>query len=244
MHQAALAKAGLIGFYTPFDLTNGDLKASLSSLWQLGFQGLNVTVPLKLLVIPHLNSLSPQALAIGAVNTLVATENGYQGHNTDATGFADAYLTHSGPKALLLGTGGAARAIASAFSQKFSASFICGRDFDKTISVAGHFNLEPLKWSQLSSSGPWDLIVNATSSSTPTELGPDKPLVNAVKGGLVVDINYGRHPNYFENLAAGCGASFSDGLPMLAAQARRSFSLWTNVDPGLEVFLSALSKDN
>jgi shikimate dehydrogenase len=241
MHHNALSACGLNGIYLPFDLSTSDLKAALTGLRELGFKGLNVTIPLKLAVIDYLTDLSPEAKAIGAVNTLVPSEGGYCGHNTDASGFADAYLSNlkQTDRTLILGTGGAARAVAQALvAQGFKAS-ISGRNFERTLDLAEDFSLEPLEWAQACVSGPWDLIVNSTAASSPDELGDSPPRPLLVPGGLMIDINHNRPKNYWQDLALASKASFVNGLAMLAAQARRSFKLWTGLDPGLGVFRSA-----
>jgi shikimate dehydrogenase len=241
MHEAALKEAGLHGHYLPLKLLESGLKAALEGLLVLGFQGLNVTAPHKEAVIPFLFSLSPEARIIGAVNTLINTPQGFEGHNTDAPGFAMAYLKNNQPgqKFLLFGAGGAARAIIAAFKSLNLDILITNRDLNKAEKLAHEFQQKAIDLKDIGSHGPYDTFVNATSASYAEDLDP--PIqVPMAKRGMVIDINYGRPYNYWNTLASEQGAKFYDGLPMLAEQARLSFNLWTNARVSLKPFAQAL----
>ncbi len=127
IHSAALRSSGLDGDYSLFSIRPGDLrglKEMLNRVRSGEMTGLNVTIPHKQNVIPLLDGLSPAAQAIGAVNTICAVEEKLIGHNTDAQGFLSAlkqsrdYPRFPGRStALILGAGGAARAVVHALSQ-------------------------------------------------------------------------------------------------------------------------------
>jgi shikimate dehydrogenase len=243
MHEAALKLAGVRGSYLPFHVEAGDLELVLPALRLLGFRGVNVTVPHKQNVMPFMVRLSREAEKIGAVNTLVRNPEGWEGHNTDAPGFADAFLAGRTPSpALVLGAGGAARAVLQALLDNGFAPSISARRPEAAEKLAGEFSseggrIEALPWTSFK--GPWKLVVNALSASSPTELGPDPPRPALEKGGLMADLNYGRPENHFKDLALASGAEFKDGLPMLASQARLSFILWTGLkDTPLDPFLT------
>ena len=242
MHMSALAACGLKGAYTPLEVQPASLEGSLAALFELGFDGLNVTVPHKRTVIPHLTELSAEAAAIGAVNTLVRGEMGFSGENTDAAGFTEAYLKNASPnlKTLILGAGGAARAIAQAVASKGISAVIAGRNKSAAAELAAAFGHKGAAWADIADLAPLDLVINATSASSPAELGPLAPLPLLSKGAIVIDVNYGRPFNHFQELAAKNGAAFHDGLPMLAHQARGSFRFWTGADPGPGPFLAVL----
>ncbi|MDR1395911.1 MAG: shikimate dehydrogenase [Deltaproteobacteria bacterium] len=241
MHEAALEAAGLRGRYLPLKLDRADLPLVLKGLWTLGFQGLNVTAPLKEAVLEHLVSQSPEARAIGAVNTLIRTAEGYAGHNTDGPGFAAAFLQDRDPrqKVLLYGAGGAARAVLQAFTAGGFSVSVCARTLEKAEKLAAEFGQTALAPEQIPAFGPADILVAAVSASSASDLDP--PLAASFNpGALVIDLNYGRPDNYWAALAAGQGSRFSDGLPMLAQQARLSFNCWTRAGVSLDPFTRAL----
>jgi shikimate dehydrogenase len=117
---------------------------------------------------------------------------------------------------------------------------LSSRDPKKGQSLAREFEAEFLAWADVSRSGSWPLAVNASSASSPEELGSDYPRVKLSPGALMIDVNYGRAENVWRNAALSQGAAFKDGLGMLALQALESFKIWTGQDPGAECFLSAL----
>jgi shikimate dehydrogenase len=241
MHQAALAQAGLFGYYLPLRLESADLKAAVLGLAALGFQGLNVTAPHKETIAPFLASLSKEAETIGAVNTLLSSPDGYVGYNTDAKGFAAAYLHNPpGQKALVFGAGGAARAVIQALKSKNLAVVVAARNPEAALKLAQRFEETAITLDDLAKAPPFPVVVNASSASYPADLNP-LPKVTVAADGLVVDINYGRSDNYWTSLAKASGARFEDGLGMLAHQARLSFNLWTKEDLGLSPFAGALA---
>ena len=115
IHNTLAQKMNLNMVYVPF-LVQQDLAAGVKGAYALNIQGLNVTVPYKSDVIEHLVSIDELAKSIGAVNTLVKTEGGYKGYNTDMTGLYRAMTSYGikieGEEIILLGAGGAARAVA------------------------------------------------------------------------------------------------------------------------------------
>jgi shikimate dehydrogenase len=227
-----------------FSVEEAGLAQILPAMRTLGFRGINVTVPLKEKVTPFLATVSEEAGRIGAVNTLLNGPSGWEGYNTDAPGFADAYLKELDPcPALVLGAGGAARAVLSALLDTGFRPTVCARRREKAEGLARHFteatSLEVGVRPWEDPGGPWRLVVNALSVSSPEELGPSPPTPGIEPGGLVADLNYGRPENFFRELALSSGAGFRDGLLMLACQARLSFIRWTGrndipLDPFLD----------
>jgi shikimate dehydrogenase len=254
MHRNALALAGLRGAYLPFHVEADALGSVLPALRTLGFTGLNVTVPLKESVMPHLSSLTEEARRIGAVNTLLNGPSGWVGFNTDAPGFAEAFVNDLDPcPALILGAGGAARAVLHALLTLGFEPCVSARRPEKARALATEFSVasrspvETAPWGDFG--GPWSLVVNALSASSPAELGQDPPAPDIEPGGLMADLNYGRPDNWFKSLARSSGAAFRDGLPMLASQARLSFIRWTGLtdiplDPFLEGADTGRTREN
>jgi shikimate dehydrogenase len=241
MHEAALKKAQLPGHYLPLTLKAEALPAAIAGLRALGFRGLNVTAPHKEAVIPFLTGLSTEAKEIGAVNTLIPDGPGFRGANTDAPGFGAAYLTHRpAQKALIYGAGGAARAIIQALRAKRFSVFVAARNPLAAQKLAQEFGQKSLNLADLAKEAPYPIVINATSASYAPDLDPI-PTLTLASGALVVDINYGRPKNYWQNLAAQNNGEFFEGLPMLAEQARLSFNLWTGADITIEPFNEALA---
>ncbi|MDR2387825.1 MAG: shikimate dehydrogenase [Deltaproteobacteria bacterium] len=246
MHKAALKESALEGDYVAVQVSPESLAKTVQSLWDLGYEGLNVTNPHKITVMDLLVGLSDEAKAIGSINTLVRTKQGYFGENTDARGFQAAYLLDlKNPekiKTLVLGAGGAARGVVTALKKAGFSLGISSRDFSQAEALAAEFGQRALDWQSLGDYGSFDLLVNATSSSSFEDFLPKPPTVSLKPGVRVIDINYGRDNNHFETICLRAGGTFQDGLGMLAHQARLSFILWTKTDPGLAPFLGALRK--
>lgn len=123
MQEAAARAAGLELHYHLMDVTGagrGDLAAMLDGVRRLGFSGVNITFPYKEAVVPLLDALSPEAAAMGAVNTIVARDGKLTGHNTDSTGFATAYRAlergDGDAPVAIIGTGGVGKAIGFALA--------------------------------------------------------------------------------------------------------------------------------
>lgn len=252
MHTEVLRRTGIAGVYVPFCVRPEQVGEAVRGLRALQVAGANVTVPYKESVMPYLDALADEAAAIGAVNTIVPLGERLIGHNTDMGGFMDMlagekFVTRD-RTALVVGTGGAAKAILYALKKLGAARVIlAGRDGTRTGRLAGLTGAEPMTLASLPD-GPVeaDLIVNATSASAPNEAPELAALVQVLDARgweLVVDVNYSRTENFWKDKAHRASASFVDGLPMLAYQARRSFSLWTGVDVDPEIFIEILRKN-
>lgn len=251
MHNGVIAARNLESeyMYVPFEIDPENAGAAIAALRSLNIAGANVTVPCKEKVIPHLDRLSEEAKAVGAVNTIVPENGGLSGYNTDIGGFLDALeyggFELSGKSALLCGTGGAARGLLQALKQgNASEIMLAGRNMDKTSAIAEEFGATALDLNDLQNSGA-HLIINATAITAPAEspeLAENIAKLCADNCQMVVDINYGREENIWQQLAERTEAKFMDGLPMLAMQACRSFRLWTGLDVKGEEFVTALKQ--
>ncbi len=249
MHNAVLARHGLEGGYQAWAVEPADLEDALARLKSEGLSGANVTVPHKEAVAPLLDSLSSQARTMGAVNTIVRRGLELVGHNTDVDGFAAALarpdFKTQGCRALVLGAGGAARAVVLALMRLGAAEvLVASRTQARVRRLADDLAARAVGLDQAHlHAGMADLVVNATSASAAEE----SPELAALAGRLrlsqcrlLVDVNYGRPVNFWQQAAQRAGAPFLDGLIMLAHQARLSFRLWTGVDAPVSEFLEAL----
>jgi shikimate dehydrogenase len=189
-----------------------------------GYQGLNVTVPYKETILPFLDELSPEALAIGAVNTVVFKEGKTIGYNTDAYGFQQAikpFLTFEHERALILGTGGSSKAVAYVLRNiGIQVNFL-----SREKSGANVYPYDSVNDAML---GACKLIVNCT----PVGMFPhveDCPLtsLNGIGAShLMVDLIYNPEETLLLSEAKKRGASTLNGLPMLKAQALKSWEYW------------------
>jgi shikimate dehydrogenase len=250
MFTYVMARAGLRASYVPFCIAPERLGEALNALRILQISGANVTVPFKEMVVPHLDILSEGANIIGAVNTIVCKDGGLKGYNTNAIGVMDtleaAGFKVPGCRALVFGTGGAARAVVFILNWLRAESiYIVGRHPDKAGRLVGHIGGESMESAQLESEPlPVDLVVNATAASSPDESPPLARLTDTLDAPgcrLMLDLNYGRSTNFWQAWARRHQIPFMDGVAPLAYQAKRTFALWTGIDVAHQEFIDALS---
>lgn len=209
--------------YDIFDLGEiGEFPALLSRYPDL--EGLNVTIPYKEAVIPYLQELDPTAAAIGAVNTIRVTPGGLKGFNTDVVGFRDSLrplLRGSDTAALILGTGGASKAVAYALGQLGIALRFVSRD-----PGPGQLSYEALDAAMLRE---FPVIINCTPLGTyPAVSGaPAIPYAAITPAHLLYDLIYNPEQTKFLRKGAQQGARTKNGLEMLQLQAEASWELWS-----------------
>jgi shikimate dehydrogenase len=251
MFTTVLGRAGINGAYVPFMVEDGNLGKALESLRVLNIAGANISAPFKETVMPYLDVLSEGANIIGAVNTIVCKDGQLKGYNTNAIGIMDALndvkFDVAGKKALVVGTGGAARAVVFILNWLRAESIVvAGRDNDKTCRLAEHFSGSSRRLNDLAGDPVnVDLVVNATSVSSRDESDALTGLLGSMKVNgcqLVFDLNYGRRENIWQAMAEKNDIRFMDGLSALVYQARRTFLLWTGRDVPQEEFLRALEE--
>ncbi|HSO19801.1 MAG TPA: shikimate dehydrogenase [Desulfosarcina sp.] len=251
MFTTVINRAGMKGTYVPFMVESGNLGKALDSLRVLNIAGANITAPFKERVLPHLDILSEGANIIGAVNTIVCKGGQLKGYNTNAIGVMDALnearFIIPGKKALVIGTGGSARAVLFILNWlRAEAVTVAGRDEARTRSLADRFCCTPKSLADLAAHPvDADIIVNATSVSSSDECSALADIVSGMRSNgcqLVFDLNYGRRDNIWRMLAERLHTPFMDGLPSLAYQARRTFLLWTGQEVPQEEFLLALQQ--
>ncbi|MCX6056357.1 MAG: shikimate dehydrogenase [Chloroflexi bacterium] len=263
LHQTALAEASLTGTYSLFaipPLPEGQtaLETLIHQLRRGELQGLNVTIPHKQSVLPLVDDLTPSARAIGAVNTLYMKSGRLIGDNTDAPGFlADiSHLCLEGTKvALVLGAGGAARAVVYAlFSQGWKIQIAALRP-QQAMDLREHFS-HPMKeasqWVMIDFSTPAiqqageqaHLIVNATSAGMYPNVNecpwPEK--LALPKHACFYDLVYNPLETQLIRLAKAAGLPCRNGLGMLVEQAALSFECWTGHKPTRSLMMDTVYK--
>lgn len=252
MQNAAFQAARLDMVYVPFRVRRDELRRAVESLRALGILGVNVTVPHKQAVLPLLDSVSSEAKKLGAVNTIVVEGRKLVGHNTDARGFRAslkaARVRLDGKRALVIGAGGAARAIVSALLEARCARiWVVNRTPANARRLVHGFRsarsrLDTLPWNALedaSTVAAADLIVNCTSvglHGEALELSYGATHARCVFADLV----YGRTRTPFVARAQRLGRRTIDGTGMLIHQGALAFSLWTGRRAPLDTMRKAL----
>ncbi len=247
IHNAAFRQLELNWIYLSWPVPPAYLRAAVDGLRALGALGANVTMPHKESVIEHLDELSGDSRAVGAVNTIQRVGDRLIGHNTDVDGFAefvtaDSGIVVSGRRALVLGSGGAARAVVKALDDLGAKEIaVAARRADKgekLIELASHALGRTASWNEAEArAGEFDLVVNAT----PIGSGGDDPLPSAVWNSdqVVVDLVYDPPTTALVERARAAGARAWGGLGMLVHQAATAFRIWTGQEPPIETMSAA-----
>ena len=252
MHNAALKALNLNYVYAAFRVAPPALPQALAGMRAFGIDGLNVTVPHKQAVMEHLDEISVEAQSIGAVNTIANRDDRLVGYNTDAFGIvqslkADGRLDPLPPKVVLLGAGGAARAVLYALLARDEVEevLLLNRTVEKAAALAGDLDSEgKVQVGSLVETGPIGdagLVINATALGMHPrdDVSPLADPSCLHERMLVADIVYNPLETVLMRQAAAAGASAINGLGMLAWQGARSFEIWTGVEPPVEAMIAA-----
>lgn len=249
MHNAAYRKLNLPYVYTFFHVTSENLTAAVQAIRALNIAGINVTVPHKEAIIPHLDVLDESAKRCGAVNTVLNNNGTLIGHNTDGVGFIASLRENGfnprGKKAVILGAGGSARAIAAALLDNGAEITIINRTVEKAKSVADALNsprkvkVLPLIPKATPEVHGTHLVIN--SLSTPFRQNGSWLLdLSPAQGALFYDLRYGSMASDFLDCAAAIKSPGLDGLGMLLHQGARAFELFTGQEAPVDVMRESL----
>ena len=245
MHNAAFAACGLNWTYLAFAVEESRVPEALAGLAAMGCSGLNVTIPHKQAVMEHCSSVSEAATAIGAANTLVPDgTGGFRADNTDAEGFQRALdETISEDVAagvvLLIGAGGAARAVAHAVKARGGRLLVSNRSPEKAAELGWVIPFDPVALNAAASEAT--LIVNATSLGMGSDAVPTAlPLTGIGPNQVVNDLVYRPGGTPWSAAAAARGARTVDGLGMLLHQGAAAFERWTGTTAPIDVMRTAL----
>ncbi len=251
MHNAAFDHLGMDYCYVTFSVKPDLLREAVEAIRALDLRGVNITVPHKEKVIPFLDSVREEASFIGAVNTIRNDGGMLTGYNTDGRGFmqslSEAGIDVSGKKIIIVGAGGAARAIGYYLCKVASEVCLYDAVTEKAEELAHHLNtlngnasaIDGATFKEGRILSGMDIIINATALG----LNPDDPvpvdlsLLN--KGHTVCDLIYKETPLLRQASASGCKTV--NGLGMLLWQGIFAFELWTGKMPPVEVMRSALN---
>ncbi len=249
IHRFWLKQLGIEGRYDAIEIAPDDFSTFVSSFGKQGFVGGNVTIPHKEAAFKAAEKLDDAAKAIGAVNTLWFEAGTLWGGNTDAYGFA-ANLDACAPgwdnaeKALVLGAGGASRAVIHALiTRGFSRITVANRTLSRAEALSAHFGavVSARGWDEAQAHvAEADLIVNTTSlgmSGNSDETAFPLDLTSAPKHAVATDIVYVPLKTPFLKQAEQAGLKSIDGLGMLLHQAVPGFEHWFGVRPEVSVAL-------
>jgi shikimate dehydrogenase len=252
MHNAAYAALGLDWVYVAFEVAPGAARGALDAMRALGVAGFNVTMPHKHDVAAALDRLSPSAARLGAVNTVRRgpRDGELVGDNTDGAGFLDALridegFDPAGRRCVVVGAGGAARAVVCALADAGAADIaVVNRTPERAEAAAALAGRVGRVGTGADAAGA-DLVVNATplgmagarAVGGPPEIAVDPARLGA--GQLVVDLVYHPVVTPLVEAARARGAAAANGLGMLIHQAAHTIRLWTGEDPPLEVMSAA-----
>lgn len=229
--------------YVPFPVAD-DVEAAIKGTYALGIQGMNITVPYKSDAIAYLADIDKEAEIIGAVNTLVRTENGYKGYNTDLPGLYRAILSEGievkGSRVIIIGAGGAARA--AAFMCAFNGAesvLILNRTVEKAMRIAQEVKEKTAfaaitakaieEWEAIEGEGYLVLQATKVGLYPQTEESPIMDTTFFKKAAVVYDLIYTPQETMFMRLAAKQGVAAYNGLKMLLYQGIAAYEMWNQV---------------
>jgi len=273
MHNAAFQALGLDWAYLAFEVAEGNARGAIEGARALGLVGLSVTMPHKAAAAGVVDRLSPVALALGAVNTVVRLPGDVlEGDNTDGVGFLDSIrqdegFDPAGRRCLVVGSGGAARAVVKALAGAGAGTVVVVGRTPPRAAAAAALAGGVGRVGTISEAAEADLVVNATpvgmagvtrsvaevrsidgdrdgdgGHGRGEEADADVSVVEAAllgPGQLVVDLVYNPPVTPLVHVARARGATAVSGLGMLIHQAAHAFRLWTGEDPPLAVMSAA-----
>ena len=256
IHNAAFQHLGLDYVYAAFTVEKEALSEAMQGVRSLGVFGLNVTMPHKVDIIPHLDRLDETAQRIGAVNT-VLNDIELIGYNTDAPGAMNALKAHEGnpydKKVVILGAGGASRSISFAIAEEAGELVILNRTPERAEALASKISSEidrGVRCGMLSNHvldeelGDANVLINATSVGmhpNDSETPVDKSLLR--EDMVVFDLVYNPLETRLLREAKSIGAQTIDGLTMLVYQGAASFEIWTERKAPVNVMIKAAMEE-
>jgi shikimate dehydrogenase len=249
MIEAAFVAAGVDARYVTLEVDETALADAVSGLRALGIRGANITVPHKVAVVTMLDRLTEAARLAGAVNCIKREGDALLGDNTDGKGFLSSLRSVTDPKgksAVVIGAGGAARAIVAELSLAGAARITVA---NRTLARAGEIaaavgsSCEAVELTE-----PWKVPADAEIVVQATTVGMGDaearlPLVWPEGPGIAADVVIAPPRTAFLRDAEAAGRQTLDGLGMLVEQAVFGFRWWTGVEPDADVMRAALIRE-
>jgi len=232
LHNAAFSATSLNAVYLAFE--TGDIEECIKGIRALGIKGASITIPFKTTVMPFLDEIDPLAKRIGAVNTIVNDSGRLKGYNTDALGALKALEENvklPGMTCLIIGAGGAARAIGFMLKEQDVAVSIVNRSRKRGEALAASLGCPFMPLDEISGA-KGDLLVQTTSVGMYPHIDQCPVPENILEHGMVVmDIVYLPAETRLLNLAKDRGCVIISGVDMFINQGAEQFRLWTDLDP-------------
>ncbi len=257
LHNAAFAELGFDWTYVAFEVPAGAGAAAVASMRVLGIEGLSVTMPHKDIAGAACDELSQAAQLLGAVNCVYRDDDRLIGENTDGAGFVRSLRTQTGLepaglRTVVLGAGGAARAVIAALTAQGAHVTVVNRSSDaaeravavgRAAASAAGAATDNVTVGPSASVGEADLVVNATSLG----MNPGDPLPTDTallhRGQTVADLIYRPERTPLLEAAAQAGAVTLNGVGMLLFQAAEQFKLWTGHDAPVRAMAAAVGME-
>ncbi|WGV23408.1 shikimate dehydrogenase [Halotia branconii] len=248
MHNAAIAHLGLDYVYLPFPIAPENLEAAIAGFAAVGVVGFSVTIPHKQSIMPFLSEITPIAQAIGAVNTVSRQAHQWVGTNTDIEGFiAPLQTTYqrdwSDKTAVILGNGGAARAVVAGCHQLgFAKIYVLGRNVQKLQAFCNSWSNSPIEenlqvgtWDELAKLiYQADLLVNTIPIGMYPQVDESPLSADEIKNlppdAIAYDLIYIPQPTRFLQLAEKHGVIAINGLEMLVQQGVAALKIWLQTE--------------
>lgn len=254
MHNAAFAATGLDYVYLPLPVAPEFLSQAVAGIRALGFAGVNVTIPHKIAVMEYLDEIDGSAKLVGAVNTIVVADGRLIGYNTDAGGYIrslkEAGVSIAANSAVILGAGGAARAVVAGFIEAGAASVVvAARDKSKAGNMAQLFaataQVNGVSWDSeefAAALANADIVVNATPLGMYPETQKQPPIEWDLlqHSAVISDLVYNPLITSFLSEGTRRGHPVVGGEGMLIEQGAMAFELWTGSKAPTTVMRQAL----
>ena len=241
IQQTIAAAAGDDLVYTAFHVRPEGVADAIKGAYALNIQGLNVTIPHKLSVMPHLAHIDASALEAGAVNTLKYMPDGYHGYNTDIKGIEYTFRAYgvplAGATAIVLGGGGSARAALAALARNGAKTiYLVNRTVEKAHALAEAIGklypteIHVLPQDALGEIPSADVLIQTTSAGfgKQEDISPVADARFFKRIGTVLDIIYAPWETKLLREARACGSLCINGFDMLVYQAAASYEIWQN----------------
>ncbi|MFH1576292.1 MAG: shikimate dehydrogenase [Candidatus Margulisiibacteriota bacterium] len=259
MHNAAFKKLGLDYEYVPFEVNPEDLAEALKGLRALHVAGFNVTIPHKEAIVPLLDEVTKLARVIGAVNTVINQEGKLVGYNTDGAGFIeslkeDAKIDPKGKAVVVLGAGGASRAVVVMLAESGAKSIVLSDiEADKANKLSDYVDsyfgnaggsVPPNSPELQRALDQADILVNTTpvGMKPKTKVSPLAKQITLPKKLLVYDLVYNPAQTQLLKDASAAGCKTCSGLGMLVRQGAIAFTLWTGEEAPIKDMYQAAEK--
>jgi len=258
MQNSTFEYCSMNRMYMPIEVIHEDLETVVKGISKMNFEGFNVTIPHKIEIMKYLDEIDEYAKCIGAVNTVKIKDGRLKGYNTDGIGFLKTFEESTGTKIegknlLILGSGGASRAISMTLALNNAKNiYICNRTHESAKSLANdlrkHTNVScsavPFVYEEIEKAiKETDVLINTTSIGMSPNIDESPLDKNLLKQWLTVcDIVYNPRRTKLLNDAASAGCKTVEGLAMLVYQGAEAFGIWTDVKAPYDFMFEVVDK--